>query len=225
MGNDTTLCPGDHILLNAGTPATNYLWSSGNISQIIDISTAGIYSVIVSNYQCIANDTAIISYVPPITLQQDKTLCDELTYTLDATMPNGTYLWSTGETTSSIEISTEGTYWVVANSNGCTLSDSTLITGSLGGGVIFFPNTFTPNGNGLNDYFTGYGEHITYFKLMIFNRWGEKIFETENKEKGWDGKYKGELAEQDVYVWKIEYKTLCSKDELKQRIGHVTVLR
>jgi gliding motility-associated-like protein len=137
---------------------------------------------------------------------------------------NGTYLWSTGASTQTIDIEEAGVYWVTANANGCVLKDTITIEGSIGNGVIWFPNTFTPNKNGLNDFFTGKGTDITYFDLMIFNRWGELIFETEKLDEGWDGFYKGRLAEQDVYVWKVKYKTFCSHNKIISKIGHVTLL-
>jgi gliding motility-associated-like protein len=60
---------------------------------------------------------------------------------------------------------------------------------------------------------------------MIFNRWGELIYETENPAAGWDGTYKGVLVQQDVYDWKAKYKTHCTNEKTIQKSGHVTVVR
>lgn len=88
---------------------------------------------------------------------------------------------------------------------------------------IFIPNAFTPGGDGLNDFFTAQGENILEFQMMIFDRWGEVIFVTEDIEKGWDGKFNGNLVEQEVYVYKIDYELVNRLPA--QAVGHVTVVR
>lgn len=68
---------------------------------------------------------------------------------------------------------------------------------------IYIPNAFTPNGDGINDSFGVKGEGIRNFHLYIYNRWGEKIFETTNPRQQWDGLYAGEPAEQGSYVVQV----------------------
>ncbi|MBK7182693.1 MAG: gliding motility-associated C-terminal domain-containing protein [Bacteroidetes bacterium] len=89
---------------------------------------------------------------------------------------------------------------------------------------LFVPNAFTPTGTiGSNDFFMAKGYGIKEFQMMIFNRWGEKIFETNDLYTGWDGTYKGKIVAQDVYVYKI-FAIPISGNEI-QRIGSVTVVR
>jgi gliding motility-associated-like protein len=69
------------------------------------------------------------------------------------------------------------------------------------------PNAFTPNGDGLNDVFLPKyknGVEIT-FQMLIFNKWGEQIFSTNNITKGWDGTYKGVICPEDLYTWTITF--------------------
>ncbi|MGL5891501.1 MAG: PKD domain-containing protein [Bacteroidia bacterium] len=70
--------------------------------------------------------------------------------------------------------------------------------------IIYFPNAFTPNDDGDNETFTGYGIGIQTFELYIFDRWGNMIFFSDDMSRGWDGRVKGhpEICQQDVYVWK-----------------------
>lgn len=68
---------------------------------------------------------------------------------------------------------------------------------------IYIPNAFTPNGDGINDSFGVKGEGIRNFHLYIYNRWGEKIFETTNPKQHWDGLYAGQPAEQGSYVVQV----------------------
>lgn len=70
--------------------------------------------------------------------------------------------------------------------------------------VLFVPNAFTPNGDGINETFNPKGQSITTFNMKIFNRWGEMLYETNDMLKGWDGTYNGEMSQQDVYIYKIK---------------------
>ena len=104
---------------------------------------------------------------------------------------------------------------------------------------FFIPNTFTPNRESTNEVFFGKGRGISEYKMYIFNRWGELIWQCESKgdytewdkDNGdgmpaackWDGKYCGSPVQQGVYVWKVELKNIFG--DLYNYIGHVNVLR
>jgi gliding motility-associated-like protein len=95
--------------------------------------------------------------------------------------------------------------------------------------VFHIPNTFTPDGDNFNQMFTPifYSGFDPYnFEMLIFNRWGEIVFETHNTEIGWDGTYgvKGTKATDGAYSWKITYKNP-KTDERKVIVGHVTLMR
>ena len=93
--------------------------------------------------------------------------------------------------------------------------------------IFYVPNTFTPDGNKINATFqpvfsTGFDPYN--YTLIIFNRWGELIFESHNSEIGWDGTYGDELMQDGTYTWKITYlikETL----EKKEIFGHVNIMR
>lgn len=87
------------------------------------------------------------------------------------------------------------------------------------------PNSFTPNGDGLNDVFThvGFGIDTERYEFSIYNRWGELLFKTTTFEP-WDGKYLGEDVKDDVYIWKVRYKNLNGLD-VYEKSGHVTLTR
>jgi gliding motility-associated-like protein len=89
---------------------------------------------------------------------------------------------------------------------------------------FYVPNAFTPNGDGLNEVFKPAIMGVMDYTLLIFNRWGELIFETHDIKKGWDGYYKGELCPHEVYVYKINFLDL----EFSMRhefVGGVTLVR
>lgn len=93
--------------------------------------------------------------------------------------------------------------------------------------VIYIPNAFTPNGDGLNDGFQAKGMGIVDFKLQIFDRWGALVFETSDINKAWDGSVNGngggEDSKQEVYVWKASVVDVLR--EKHSLIGHVTLLK
>lgn len=220
------LCPKDTVKLDAGNPGSTYLWSTGATTQSILVNAAGHYVVTVANGKCIGKDSTDVHMIPTSIKKETVSLCNLEFYTLTASVTNNVaFLWSTGATTSSINITTPGIYWVKINKGNCVSSDTITVIGTVGDGVIFAPNSFTPNGDGLNDIFKVQGTDIVSFRLLIFDRWGELIFETKNLKEGWDGYYKGNLVKQDVYVWIMDYKTACDEKRSHRRKGIVSVTR
>jgi len=92
----------------------------------------------------------------------------------------------------------------VVNEEGCVATDTFTVYVEFVP-EVFFPSAFSPNGDHVNDIFTGIGYNITSYDLKIFNRWGEMIFETDTYDpaKGWDGKYNNEEQEVGTYVWQV----------------------
>jgi len=93
--------------------------------------------------------------------------------------------------------------------------------------IFYVPNTFTPDGDEFNQSFRPVftsGFDPFDFNLLIFNRWGEIIFESNDAVAGWDGTYDGQIVQEGTYTWKIEFKTL-KNDSREYSVGHVNVLR
>lgn len=90
---------------------------------------------------------------------------------------------------------------------------------------FYIPNAFTPNGDGINDIFTGKGIGIKTYNMWIFDRWGEKIFYTNDIDKGWDGTVKGKMVEDktDVYQWRVVLSDYNNKK--REYVGHVTLIK
>ncbi len=88
---------------------------------------------------------------------------------------------------------------------------------------IFVPDAFTPNGDGKNEIFQAKGTGLTVFEMRIYDRWGQKIFETNKFEEGWDGTFKGTACKGDVYAWEIV--TIKSNGKRRYLTGKVTLCR
>lgn len=111
---------------------------------------------------------------------------------------------------------------VVQNLSGCKDTVVKTIT-VMSDFNLFVPNSFTPNLDGTNDQFQAKGTGVMSLTLWIYNRWGEKIFETNDYTQGWDGTYKGEDCKSDVYIWKIQAKS--ATGQFKDLNGLVTLYR
>jgi gliding motility-associated-like protein len=122
---------------------------------------------------------------------------------------------------------TAGTYQLmqqVLNTYGCydTANAQVIIDDNY---LFWLPNAFTPgNLDGTNDDFKPKAIGIYDYSFMIFNRWGEKLFETTDLEEGWNGIYKGNLCSNDVYVYKINFRDKKLNNQ-HEYIGRVTLVR
>ena len=141
------------------------------------------------------------------------------------------YLWSPSTGLSCVNCSnpvaspeTTTSYCVVGTTNqGC--SDTVCITIHVDTdcGQLFLPLAFSPNGDGNNDVWKVYGRCIKSIELLIFNRWGEKVFESYDANEGWDGTFRGKALDTDVFVYMA---TITMRDgEVKKLKGDITLLR
>lgn len=114
-------------------------------------------------------------------------------------------------------------YRVIAYKNGnssiTSMSNETEVIPTM---YIYIPNSFTPNGDGMNDTFGISGEAIQNFSMQVFNRWGDLVFETKNANSVWDGTFNGNKVAQGVYVYKVTASNITGRKTQKE--GTVTVV-
>ncbi|MBK9147064.1 MAG: gliding motility-associated C-terminal domain-containing protein [Flavobacteriales bacterium] len=234
LGQDTVLCEGQLLQLDAGNPGCTYQWSNGSTSRAIMVGTPGTYSVTAHNGACSRSDAITVHFNPsPARMAVNEfhaCLDDEPRYVvIDAGNAGSRYDWSTGATTRVIMASAYGWYYVhITNQYDCSTADSARVIEHCPA-TIFIPNTFTPNGDGVNDIFIPQGKSIATMVLRIFDRWGEQLFESDDPAVGWDGTYAGANVPDDVYVWRLEYAFFLDKDGTigvtQNQLGHIQVLR
>ena len=115
------------------------------------------------------------------------------------------YIWSNGYRTRSITVYETGNYSVIVGNPGCEVNDTGYI--SLCSGRIFMPTAFTPNQDGINEKFKPVtADPSLEFRMTIFDRWGQLMFETYDIHEGWDGNFDGEPCPTGNYVWRIDYQ-------------------
>jgi gliding motility-associated-like protein len=208
LGNDTTLCENTALLLHAQNPGSGYLWNTGSTGQTYLVSQAGLYSVTVTNNHCVNKDSITIAYEskPSFSLGADKLICPGETVTLQpAVNPLWQLLWQDGSTANTYKVTQPGLYYLDATASCGTTRDEILFT--KGFCKVYIPNAFTPNGDGRNDLLKVYGtELVIIFHLQIFNRYGQLVFETRDKNKGWDGRLNGQVVNNGAYIYTLTYQ-------------------
>ena len=202
---------------------------------------AGPHTIFVEdNYGCDTTFTVVVPEPLPPSLQilpGDSTIDPgasiQLSNVFGPYSPDSikTYLWSPSDGLNCIDCpspvaspySRQTVYSLVITYNqGCV--DTAFVTINVKGEPpLYIPNAFTPNGNETNDRWYVFSSGIKDIKIMIFNRWGEKIYESYNQFEGWDGRYKGQLQTPGVYIYEVQIVYL---DGVQiTRNGSVTLIR
>lgn len=212
LPEDSGICSGSSLELNAGTGFSAYLWNDGSTSQTILASNIGKYWVqVTDNHNCMASDTMRITAIIPAPskfLPGDTSVCQYSSIQLKPIDSFEKYLWSTGSVSDHISVSSPGLYWLqVTDKSNCIGRDSILIAPKECMEGCYVPSAFTPNQDGKNDVFRPliFGK-VAKYRFTIYNRWGEKIFETTEVGKGWDGKINGIPQSSFVFVWQCFYQ-------------------
>lgn len=240
ISGDSLLCAGDTILLYANG-ATSYQWNPANliISQIASgIVTSPLVSTIytvsaVDNNNCKSSKTVniIVDQIPNLQITKSNDLQCAQTSSLLQARGALTYVWSPSATLNSATISNPTaiptattTYSVLASGMACITIDS--ITVKVFNSIAektFVPNVFSPNGDGLNDYFTPISKsNFVNYSLKIYNRWGELVYFSNNANDCWDGQQKNGQIEIGTYFYILNAKTECSSIDWK---GDITLIK
>ena len=214
------------------TPSTSTAQNPTNICY----SANGSYDVTLIATNSSGSDTLTISsYITvgaPVTVNITGNLlitsCEETVLT--AVPGNGTYSWgpagtlsgTSGASVTAKPPSTQEYYVTYTSPEGCTDSDTaTVVVQDIN--TYFLPTGFTPNNDGINDQVHLHGRGIDYFTLKIFDRIGEKVFETSDLEKGWDGRLHGLPMNDGVFVYTLDI-TFCNGERVKKH-GDITLVK
>ena len=214
-------CEGTVLTLKAGSLTSQklyYTWNSpgGMIHQgdswelgPVPTSASGVYRLTASDTTaCSKTENLLVQvYANPVVHMADyDTLCSEQAIILKPGEGYASYKWQDGSTEPQLEATQEGLYWVIVTDfHGCEGGDSVLMRPCEL--LLWMPNAFSPNGDGLNDVFgPKYNLDLDFsFHMLIFNKWGEQIFESNSVKKPWDGTFKGKACPPDLYTWTISF--------------------
>ena len=251
--NQTNGCIPLTVTFTSSSNSGSCVWDIGN-GQTLNGCTAtytftqpGCYdiSLISTNNGCASTaseqDVVCVDSNPIAAFSSSVTIFDELVEGVNFSNSStgaSTYLWNFGDGQSSTDINpfhtfteaTNGAYveLIAYSQSGC-VDTVQLAIGYQEEEVFYVPNCFTPDGDEYNNVFTPifYSGYDPYnFELLIFDRWGELIFESRNVLNGWDGSYGvgGRKAQDGTYIWKITFKNALN-DKRQKVVGHVNLIR
>lgn len=246
MSDDTAICYGESVFLNSnvsnGLPPYNFGWqpniTSGNSATVSPTATTNYILTITDACAVTIKDTSIVN-VYPISANFSTTVISNQTMQFTNLSAGGVdYYWNFGDGSAdsvSTHTNPEHTFpaaegissfytvtLIAVNLNNCadTISNTVEVVPDF---YFYCPNTFTPDGDGLNESYTGYGSGIKSYRMRIFNRWGQLVFESTDIQKGWDGKHKGSLVESEVFTSVFDVEDF--KDKHVRRFTNVNVIR
>lgn len=237
IAGPTAACPGVPVTLTASGGET-YLWSTGDTSRTITFLLPATQWFYLTGYidDCATTTDSIQVFLadPPVA---NFTFTDSLfapaTITVDnLTVGGNTYLWTWGDVLGikNTEFEPSHVYQhagqypitlIAYSYRGCT--DTLTKVVNIQRVTLFVPTVFTPNEDGYNDEFFVPSYGLSALTISIYNRWGQKIFESDNPDFRWDGTHKGALVPEGVYVWVV--KATGKNGNPYQQEGTVTIVR
>ncbi|MCQ2958562.1 MAG: gliding motility-associated C-terminal domain-containing protein [Bacteroidales bacterium] len=235
-----------HAYVSGGTKPYKLRWSNGDTTEIVSNLCSKPYSLEVTDaHGCkvkTSNDIVITleEKLPELNAFAEKTrvYVGQSTKIYATTEPSDsiTYIWtpnillednSKAITTFTPDIAIDLTYKVIAfDKYGCQSTDTIHITSTewiCDNPFIFVPTAFTPNNDGKNDFVKVNSDVISELEFAIFDRWGEKIFETNNINDYWDGTYHNKPLQPQVFVYYL--KATCLNGEKYETKGNITLIR
>ncbi|MBS1661946.1 MAG: gliding motility-associated C-terminal domain-containing protein, partial [Bacteroidetes bacterium] len=237
LGPDTSVCRNDTLLLRAPDGFIAYTWSPAGSMESANSPTAKAYPQKDMTFICIATKDRGCQILDSIHVQIKERPQHFLSISPPQCLDNEVqlqpigqwqaYQWFDGSTSRQVTVTHPGVYKLeVTGYNGCPGWDSIAVEGSICNPGVYFPNAFTPDGNGRNHLFKPIvGIPIDEYHLIIFNRLGEKLFETHNFTEGWDGRYRGNRLDAGSFVWYAQFHVQGSSASTINLKGTVTLIR
>jgi len=223
LGNDTSICDGTSLKLDAKNYPAIYSWSTGNTTEIITVSKAQRYKVQVLNSCNEGVDSIDVGIIPYLEkpLSKDTTACTSSSIDLRAGSASAKYYWNTNDTTETISVDQSGKYWVTISNRCFNKTDSININIINPRVDLTGENIITPNNDGKNDEFILLKEtsNLNDFHLEIYNRWGSLVYVTDSSDSYWQAKN----ISDGIYYYSVRIKNC--KNETVDNKGIITVLR
>ena len=226
LGADTASCNALSLVIGVDEIyGVNYLWNTGFTGNKITTTGFGLYWMEMEQNGCKLRDSINVSAKPKPTvdLGPDSTICKYKPIVLTTgTTSYSNYLWSTGETTTSILVDKPGIYSITVSQSGCTAADTIQILP--GDCNVFIPSAFTPNDDGLNETFGVITDvAVKNFSMQVFNKWGQMVFNSSDITQKWNGTFKGKKVPNGAYPWILYYVTGTGTRKYQQ--GTVMLIR
>lgn len=227
LGPDTVLCEVDSLVLDAGEEGLTAVWQNGTPGRYFEALRTAWYVATITNYCGTVIDSIRVSFaIEPVPFDTVD-LCPGRKVELDPGGEMAWTSWTTDEATPTIVVG-EGEYGYEAEDiYGCPHQDSTLVRISADrDGLVYVPNSFTPDQDGYNDVFNVVGAEVGDFAMTLYDRWGHELYRTTDPYKGWDGTSGGSITPPGAYVYTVTYRDRCDGNDTEvSTIGHVILVR
>lgn len=186
LGNDTTLCAGASLKLDASHTGGDITWQDGSKKPYFDVTEPGVYWVRVCKAGCSTTDSITVTLDDMRDfLGEDRTLCEENEIILNVAPIGKVIGWQDNSVSPVYTITKPGTYWVKIQKNNCVFTDSLEVTAC--DEELFIPNIITPNGDGLNDRFEIRPNDNDSWSLTILDRYGREVYQAKVYRNDWEG--------------------------------------
>lgn len=234
LGPDTVLCPGETLWLEVPITSASVLWQDGSTGSALLADKAQQFVVTLSNQCGQVFDTVMIGYdlnLPVLDWVPSQSLCPGEEIVLDATQTfDASYLWNDGSILPVMQISAPGNYSVQVNSICGEVKEEVEVSLDADcSSDVYFPNLFSPNGDGVNDVWTVSGAaDLTVHRIdsRVYDRWGSEVFSQTTWPIAWDGRSHGDLLNPGVYVYRVALQYLAGNAVVTRYFtGDVTIVR
>jgi gliding motility-associated-like protein len=228
LGPDTAVCETETYILDAGIYNYPVYWNDQSISATMEVRETGWYWAYSQNSCGFVSDSVYVqidTIVEPAVI--DTILCDEDSLTLDLSDYLYDFVWFDGSAEKIRTFSEEGTYPITLfNKCGVFEREFEVILSDCDC-PIYIANSFTPNGDQLNDEFKVINNClIEDYSIQIFSRWGARVFYSEDPDATWNGVFDGKIMPSGVYTYKVYYKwKVYQLDRHKTRHGTINLIR
>lgn len=221
---DTCLVPNGAILLTATvTSSTDILWNTGETGVEIGVEESGIYTIVAENECGAASASTQVTIEHPLVDVLPKSIltCDGVFLLTDHISTDFAITSADVDLTDNI-IGESGWIYCSIETTCGTYADSVFLDVRTQD-LVYLPNTFTPNGDGINELFDAKTPELTFVSCAIYNRWGERVYSEERGFSGWDGTYNGKRCPDGIYQVVVVYIDCLGVNV--QLNGHVNLLR
>jgi gliding motility-associated-like protein len=225
LGSDREICEGDSVSISAGIPGE---WSVGGNSSYITVNQEGDYTFTIERLGCYMSDEVHVEVVelPDYQFYSPQYACIGENHILQPSGVNATYFeWEGGQMGETLSVDVPGNYYVIAsNECGSTIAEVDVIFQDCEG-LLFIPNCFTPDGDGINDEWIVVGSDIKGMELKIYNRWGDAVYHSQEINPVWTGGMDGGdyYLPDGIYFFDIE--VVLAKGQTIRRRGNFRMLR
>ncbi|HYG52927.1 MAG TPA: gliding motility-associated C-terminal domain-containing protein, partial [Flavobacteriales bacterium] len=234
--NDTTVCQYSNVVLSAtGTNVTWYTTPGGTGiggTLVTPTDATGEFTFYATQtVNGCEGPTATVQVnvlaFPVVELGTDQVLCEGESLVIGPGDNVFSYTWMDESTATPREVETSNTYVINAANQCGSVTDAINVQFNKCDCFFYVPNAFTPDVDGLNDAFKPiYDCSIKNYVFMVFNRWGELIFKSEDPDTGWNGTHRNIVSKEDVYVYKVKFTAVKGTvEEVQEYNGRVALLR